>query len=109
ARVDGAGEFHIFRKIVMPLLPTPAATIFILTFVLQWNNFYLPITRLRGSDKWTLSLGPYSFMQTKQSSLFDPTTIALAGAVLSIIPLAVVMIAMQRFWKFGVALGGVKG
>ena len=93
----------------MPLLPTPAATIFILTFVLQWNNFYLPITRLRGSDKWTLSLGPYSFMQTKQSSLFDPTTIALAGAVLSIIPLAVVMIAMQRFWKFGVALGGVKG
>ena len=48
-------------------------------------------------------------MQTKQSSLFDPTTIALAGAVLSIIPLAVVMIAMQRFWKFGVALGGVKG
>lgn len=109
ARVDGAGEFHIFRKIVMPLLPTPAATIFILTFVLQWNNFYLPITRLRGSDKWTLSLGPYSFMQTKQSSLFDPTTIALAGVVLSIIPLAVVMIAMQRFWKFGVALGGVKG
>ncbi|NMN00881.1 ABC transporter, permease protein [Bifidobacterium sp. DSM 109958] len=109
ARIDGAGEMHIFRKIVMPLLPTPAATIFILTFVMQWNNFYLPITMLRGADKWTLSLGLYSFMQTKQSTLFDPTTIALAGSVLSIIPLAVVMIAMQRFWRTGVALGGVKG
>lgn len=109
ARIDGAGEARIFSRIVMPLLPTPAATIFILTFVMQWNNFYLPITMLRGADKWTLSLGLYSFMQTKQSTLFDPTTIALAGSVLSIIPLAVVMIAMQRFWRTGVALGGVKG
>ena len=109
ARIDGAGETRIFTRIVMPLLPTPAATIFILTFVMQWNNFYLPITMLRGADKWTLSLGLYSFMQTKQSTLFDPTTIALAGSVLSIIPLAVVMIAMQRFWRTGVALGGVKG
>ncbi|OXN00836.1 carbohydrate ABC transporter permease [Bifidobacterium vansinderenii] len=109
ARVDGAGEFYIFSKIVLPLLSTPAATIFILTFVLNWNNFYLPIVMLRGSDKWTLSLGLYSFMQTKQNALFDPTTIALAGAVLSIVPLAVVMIAMQRYWKSGVALGSVKG
>ncbi|PJM75703.1 ABC transporter permease [Bifidobacterium simiarum] len=109
ARVDGAGEFRIFRQIVMPLLSTPAATIFILTFVLNWNNFYMPIVMLRGADKWTLSLGLYSFMQTKQTALFDPTTIALAGAVVSIIPLAVVMIAMQRYWKSGVALGGVKG
>lgn len=75
---------------------------------MQWNNFYLPITMLRSDDKWTLSLGLYSFMQTKQSTLFDPTTIALAGSVLPIIPLAVVMIAMQRFWRTGVALGGVK-
>ena len=109
ARVDGAGELRIFGQIVVPLLTTPAATIFILTFVLNWNNFFLPITMLRGSDKWTLSLGLYSFMQTKQTSLFDPTTIALAGAVMSIIPLAIVMIAMQRYWKSGVALGGVKG
>lgn len=109
ARVDGAGEFRIFRQIVMPLLTTPAATIFILTFVLNWNNFYMPIVMLRGSDKWTLSLGLYSFMQTKQTSLFDPTTIALAGSVVSIIPLAMVMILMQRYWKSGVALGGVKG
>ncbi|MBW3090551.1 carbohydrate ABC transporter permease [Bifidobacterium miconisargentati] len=109
ARVDGAGELLIFRKIVLPMLSTPAATIFILTFVLQWNNFYLPITMLRGSDKWTLALGLYSFMQTKQSSVFDPTTIALAGSVVSIIPLAVVMMLMQRFWRSGVALGAVKG
>lgn len=109
ARIDGAGEARIFRQIVMPLLPTPAATIFILTFVGQWNNFYLPITMLRGSDKWTLSLGLFSFMQTKQNTLFDPTTIALAGAVISIIPLAAVMIAMQRYWRSGVALGSVKG
>lgn len=109
ARVDGAGEFRIFRQIVIPMLTTPAATIFILTFVLNWNNFYLPIVMLRGSDKWTLSLGLYSFIQTKQNTLFDPTTIALAGAVLSIVPLAVVMIAMQRYWKSGVALGSVKG
>lgn len=108
ARIDGAGEFRIFVQIVLPMMRTGAATVFILLFVTNWNNFFLPLTMLRGSEKWTIGVGLYSWFVDKDQSFVDLTALTLTGALISIIPLAVVLISMQRFWRTGVTLGAIK-
>lgn len=108
ARLDGASEWRIFSQIVVRLMPTGAATIFVLLFVGNWNSFFLPLTMLRGSQQWTLALGLYNWFTQKNDQIADHTTLTLTGAVISIIPLAVVMIAMQRYWRTGVAVGALK-
>ena len=57
ARIDGAGELRIFFMIVVRMLGTGAATIFLLSFVQSWNGFFLPLTMLQGSENWTMTLG----------------------------------------------------
>lgn len=108
ARIDGASELRIFGGIVLPLMRTGAATVFTLLFVSNWNNFFLPLTMLRGSEKWTLAVGLYSWFVDKNDSFVDRTALTITGALISVIPLAIVMIAMQRYWRTGVALGALK-
>ncbi|OJX96183.1 MAG: ABC transporter permease [Micrococcales bacterium 73-15] len=108
ARLDGASELRTFTQIVVPLMRTAGATVFILLFVGNWNNFFLPLTMLRGSDKWTLAVGLYSWFANKADSVADRTTLTITGALISVIPLAIVMLAMQRYWRTGVAMGALK-
>lgn len=108
ARLDGAGEYRTFLQVVVPMMRTAGATVFILLFVGNWNNFFLPLTMLRGSDKWTLAVGLYSWFANKADSVADRTTLTITGALISVIPLAVVMIAMQRYWRSGVSMGALK-
>jgi multiple sugar transport system permease protein len=108
ARIDGAGELRIFFQIVVRLMSTGGATVFLLAFVQNWNQFYLPITMLRGEDRWTLSLGLYFWNSRRDVAEVDLTTMVLTGALLSIIPLAIFMVAMQRYWRTGVTLGSLK-
>lgn len=108
ARIDGASERRIFFQIVFPMMRTGAATVFILAFVGNWNNFFLPLTMLRGSDKWPLAVGLYSWFVNRAESAVDRTALTLTGSLISIIPLAIIMIAMQRYWRTGVTLGALK-
>jgi multiple sugar transport system permease protein len=108
ARVDGAGELRIFFQIVTRLMKTGAATVFLLAFVGNWNGFYLPLTMLRGEDKWTLSLGLYAWNLKRVDSENDLTALVLTGSLLAVVPLAVFMIAMRRYWQSGVTLGSLK-
>jgi multiple sugar transport system permease protein len=108
ARIDGASELRIFVQIVLPMMRTGAATVFILLFVGNWNNFFLPLTMLRGSDKWTLAVGLYSWFVDKSNTYVDLTALTITGALVSIIPLALVLILMQRYWRTGVTLGALK-
>jgi multiple sugar transport system permease protein len=108
ARLDGASEARTFFQIVLPMMRTGAATVFILLFVSNWNNFFLPLTMLRGSDKWTLAVGLYSWFVNRSDSVVDLTALTLTGALISVVPLAIVMIAMQRYWRTGVTLGAIK-
>ncbi|WP_410724547.1 ABC transporter permease subunit, partial [Burkholderia sp. SIMBA_024] len=71
ARLDGASEFRIFVKVVLPMMRTGAATVFVLLFVQNWNNFFLPLTMLRGSDKWTLAVGLYSWFANRADTSVD--------------------------------------
>ncbi|MBT0773496.1 carbohydrate ABC transporter permease [Kineosporia sp. J2-2] len=111
ARIDGAGEVRIFLSIVLRMLTTAGATVFLLAFVASWNGFFLPVTMLQESDTWTLSLGLYNWLRQSQvsnASTIDFTSIVITGSLLSVIPLAAVMLALQRFWRTGVTLGAVK-
>jgi multiple sugar transport system permease protein len=111
ARIDGAGEVQIFFRIVLPMLTTAGATIFLLAFVASWNGFFLPITMLQSPDNWTMSLGLYNWLRQSQvsnASTVDFTSILITGSLLSVIPLAAVMLALQRFWRTGVSLGALK-
>lgn len=112
ARIDGAGEIRIFFQVVMRLMTTGAATIFLLAFVGNWNSFFMPLTMLgaSGKENWPLALGLYAWSgkRTLEGETIDGTSMLILGSLLAIIPLAVFMIAMQRYWKTGVTLGAVK-
>jgi multiple sugar transport system permease protein len=108
ARMDGAGELRIFFQIVTRLMTTGAATVFLLAFVSNWNGFYLPLTMLRGEDKWPLSLGLYAWNLQRTEAETDLTALVLTGSLLAVVPLAVFMIAMRRYWQSGVTLGSLK-
>ncbi|MEV5608554.1 carbohydrate ABC transporter permease [Streptomyces sp. NPDC052225] len=108
ARLDGAGELRIFTSIVLRMMTTGGATIFLLAFVNTWNSFYLPLTMLRGESHWTLTLGLYNWTGRRQESGIDLTSLVITGSLLSIVPLAVMMTAMRRYWRSGVTLGALK-
>ncbi|MEW1648902.1 carbohydrate ABC transporter permease [Streptomyces sp. NPDC091219] len=108
ARLDGAGELRIFLSIVLRMMTTGAATVFLLAFVNTWNAFFLPLTVLRGENNWTLTIGLYNWTGKRLESGVDLTGLVLTGALLSIVPMAVMMIAMRRYWRTGVTLGALK-
>ncbi|MEU6506390.1 carbohydrate ABC transporter permease [Streptomyces sp. NPDC046942] len=108
ARLDGAGELRIFVSIVLRMMTTGGATVFLLAFVNTWNAFFLPLTVLRGKENWTLNIGLYNWSGTRMESGVDLTGLVLTGALLSIVPMAVMMVAMRRYWRTGVTLGALK-
>lgn len=111
ARIDGAGEVRIFFRIVLPMLTTAGATVFLLAFVASWNGFFLPLTMLQSSENWTMTLGLYNWLRQSQvsnASTYDFTSLVITGSLLSVIPLALMMILLQRFWRTGVSLGALK-
>jgi multiple sugar transport system permease protein len=108
ARIDGAGEYRIFFQIGARLMSTGAATIFLLGFVGMWNSFFGPLVFLRSSEKWTVMLGLYSWLKVKTDQSVDLTGMVVVGSIISLIPMVVLMVSMQRFWRTGVSLGSLK-
>jgi multiple sugar transport system permease protein len=108
ARIDGAGEYRIFFQIAFRLMTTAGATIFLLHFVGSWNAFFGPMVFLRGADKWPVMLGLYSWLQRGTDSTVDLTGMVITGSLVATIPMVVLMIAMQRYWRSGVAMGSLK-
>ncbi|WP_368497743.1 carbohydrate ABC transporter permease [Herbiconiux sp. A18JL235] len=107
ARVDGAGEIRIFFSIASRLMLPGLVTVFLVQFVGIWNNFLLPVVMLNNSDLYPLTLGLYIWNgQVQQASILQ--TLTLTGSLVSIIPLTIAFIALQRFWQSGLNAGAVK-
>lgn len=106
ARIDGAGEFRIFFTMVLRILAPAMVTIFLFIFVATWNNFLLPLMMVTNNvDLKPVTLGLYGMM-----SYFDPTYGAvLQGALLGVLPLVVLFLILQRYWRAGLTAGAVKG
>jgi multiple sugar transport system permease protein len=105
ARVDGAGEFRIFWKIVLPLCRPALATLGILTFLASWNNFLWPLVVATTEDKYTLpvALALYSIGQNRINF-----GLLLAGSVVVVLPIVVVFLLLQRHFLRGIATTGLK-
>lgn len=106
ARIDGAGEFRIFFTMVLRILAPAMVTIFLFIFVATWNNFLLPLMMVTNNVALKpVTLGLYGMM-----SYFDPTYGAvLQGALLGVLPLVILFLILQRYWKAGLTAGAVKG
>jgi multiple sugar transport system permease protein len=107
ARLDGAGEMRTFFTISIKLMAPALVTIFLFQFVAIWNNFFLPLVMLQDSSLYPVTLG----LQTWDSQVSHAPELQLfviVGALLSVIPLIVAFLCLQRFWRSGLGAGGVK-
>ncbi len=111
ARIDGAGEFLIFRSIVLRLVAPGMVTVALLSFVGTWNNYFLPLIVLRSQEYQPITVGLSTWYQLAQQGggggqvLFS---IVITGALVSIIPVVVVFLLLQRFWQGGLTAGAIK-
>ncbi|MFJ3405361.1 carbohydrate ABC transporter permease [Promicromonospora sp. NPDC090134] len=108
ARIDGASEFRIFTSIVLPMMVPGMVTIFLLQFVGIWNNFLLPFIMLSDERMYPLTVGLYTLL-SKGSGTPSLYSLAIIGAAISIIPLIVMMLVLQRYWRLDLVSGGLKG
>jgi multiple sugar transport system permease protein len=98
ARMDGAGEFHIFFTIIMRLMMPALVTIFLFQFVAIWNNYFLPLIMLNNEQLYPITVG-----------LTNNRFLALPGALVSTIPLLLGCAFLQHYWRSGWGTGSVKG
>lgn len=104
-RLDGASEFHIFRTLMLPLGSSVTITLTIFSFMWRWNDYILPLMVLSDQDKFTIQIAIKSYIGTMG---VDWNSI-LAASILSIIPIIVIFIILQRYITGGLAATGVKG
>jgi len=106
ARIDGAKEFMIFNKIVLPIMKPAIATQAIFSFVASWNNLFTPLVLLTDQKKYTMpimvSLLKGDIYKTEYGSVY-------MGLTLTVLPLIIVYLLLSKYIIAGVALGGVKG
>ncbi|GAA2075392.1 carbohydrate ABC transporter permease [Microbacterium hatanonis] len=105
ARIDGAGEFRVFARIVMPLCGPPLATLGILTFLASWNNFLWPLVAAQSEGMYTLPVA-LSLYSTGQNA--TDYGLLLAGSVLVIAPIILLFVFLQRYFIQGIASTGLK-
>ena len=107
ARMDGAGEWYIFWRIVMPLVKPALATLPIFTFLGSWNNFVWPLIATNNPDKYTLPVALATFA-TDPNKAGGSNGMLMAGAFLVVLPVLVLFIALQRHFTQGIATAGMK-
>jgi multiple sugar transport system permease protein len=111
ARVDGLGEVRTFFSIVLPLVRPAMITVFLFQFVAVWNNFFLPLVMLNDSTLYPLTLGLQTWYSRAGGASSNNLLYSLVviGSLVAVIPLIAGFLTLQRFWRGGLAAGGVKG
>ncbi|GLK16164.1 carbohydrate ABC transporter permease [Herbiconiux flava] len=107
-RLDGAGEWRLFRSVaVYPMVPG-LITVFLLQFVGIWNNFLLPYIMLSRSEMYPLTVGFFSLMSQGND---QPNTynVVIMGCLVSIVPLIALFLFLQRYWRLDLVSGSLKG
>ncbi|OEU91817.1 sugar ABC transporter permease [Streptomyces abyssalis] len=108
ARVDGAREGRIFFGLALRIMSPALVTVFLFQFVGIWNNYFLPLVMLSDDRMYPITLGLTTW-QTSQDRIPELVQYTVGGAFLSVIPLAVAMLVLQRYWRTGLTEGSVKG
>ena len=105
ARIDGMSEYKIYAKIMLPLSKPALSTLTIFTFVNTWNDYLGPLIYLKTESKKTIQLGLKMFIGQYSSEY----GLIMAGSVLSLIPVIIVFLCLQKYFVEGVASTGLKG
>ena len=105
ARIDGASELRIFVSVVLPVLKPIIVTLAVLTFLGAWNDFMWPLIVLTDHDVQTL---PVALAALSREHVQD-AELMMAGAVITVLPVLLLFLALQRYYVRGLLVGSVKG
>ena len=105
ARIDGAGEFRIYWSVVLPVITPILATLAIWTFLNTWNDFMWPLIVLSDESRYTL---PVALANLSGEHVQD-TELMMAGSVLTVLPVLLTFLFLQRYYIQGIMVGSVKG
>src|SRR5215217_5071321 len=110
ARVDGVGELRIFFTVAFRLLLPGSITVLLFSLVATWNNYFLPLIMLNSEDKFPLTVGLALWQSTAAAGSGSQALFStiITGSLLSIVPLVIAFLLLQRYWQSGLATGGVK-
>lgn len=105
ARIDGAGLFHIYFRVALPLCIPTLATLAVTTFMESWNDYLWPLLMLTDRNKMTLPIA----LSTLNGQYNTEYNVLMAGSLISMIPIIIIYIAAQKQFKSGLMAGGIKG
>ena len=105
ARIDGMTEYKIYSSIMLPLSKPALSTLIIFTFVNTWNDYLGPLIYLKSEAKKTIQLGLKMFIGQYAAEY----GLIMAGSIITLIPVLVVFLALQKYFVEGVAATGIKG
>jgi multiple sugar transport system permease protein len=105
AKIDGANEFQIYWKVILPLAKPALAVVALFTFIGSWNDFLGPLIYLNKKETFTLSLGLYGFL----SRSGNQWGLLMAAVTIMISPIIVLFFLAQRTFIEGITLTGIKG
>ena len=110
ARVDGASEARIFFSVALRLLAPGFVTVLLFSLVATWNNYFLPLIMLNSPEYFPLTVGLAQWQSTSAAGSGSQAlfSMVITGSLVSIIPLVVAFLFLQRYWQSGLATGGVK-
>ena len=105
ARIDGAGEWQQFRRVMVPLSVPILATLFLLTFQFHWNNFLWQLIVVNVERLYTVPVG-LALFKSAHEELY---TLKMAGSCISVLPIAALFFFAQRYFIEGMTMGALKG
>ncbi|WP_149203999.1 carbohydrate ABC transporter permease [Actinotalea subterranea] len=109
-RVDGAGELRLFFQIALPLLRPAVVTVLLLSVVATWNNFFLPLAMLQSPELLPVTVGINNWQALSNAGAGGEQVwnLIVTGAAVSILPLILSFLTLQRYWQGGLSLGSIK-
>lgn len=110
ARVDGANEMYTFFKISLPIMRPAVTTVFLLSVVAAWNNYFLPQVVLTSQKLFPITVGLTNWQVKSQAGAASEQVwnLVTSGAFLSIVPMILAFLFLQRYWVGGLTAGSVK-
>ena len=110
ARVDGANEMYTFFKVSLPIMRPAVTTVFLLSVVAAWNNYFLPQVVLTSQKLFPITVGLTDWQVKSQAGAASEQVwnLVTSGAFLSIVPMILAFLFLQRYWVGGLTAGSVK-
>jgi multiple sugar transport system permease protein len=110
-RVDGANELRIFVQVALPMLRPAIVTVLLLSIVASWNNYFLPLAMLSDNRLFPVTVGIGLWQGIASANNAGGTSlwsIIILGSLVSVVPLVIAFLTLQRYWQGGLSIGSLK-